>query len=159
MATPLVVAGSTYLYPENDDNSPWGEQATAWAVAVTGVLEEVQGTGDIQQSVATIANNVSSAANVAGLAFSPVLVRGAIIEYTVYRNTTGSGATEACEVGTMYICYKNVANSWDLTIVGGGSSGVTFSITSAGQVQYVSSNFTGSSYTGVTHFRARALTQ
>ncbi len=159
MATPLVVAGNTYLYPENDDNSPWGEEATSWAVAVTGVLGEVQGTGDIQQSVSTIANNISSPTNVIGLSFSPVAIRGAIIEYTVYRNTTGGGATEAAEVGTMYVCYKNIANSWELTVVGGGNAGVTFAITSAGQVTYTSTNFTGSSYSGICHFRARALLQ
>lgn len=159
MATPLVVAGNTYLYPENDDNSPWGEDATAWAVAVTGVLGEVQGTGDIQQSVATIANNISSPTNVIGLSFSPVTVRGAIVEYTVYRNTTSAGATEAVEVGTMYPGYKNVANNWDMPIVGGGGSGVIFSITSSGQIQYTSTNFTGSSYSGIIHFRARALLQ
>lgn len=153
----LTINGTVYEYPESRDSPSWGEDATAWAQAVTDVLADVVGTGDILTTTATVANNISSATNVAGLSFDPTLVRASIVEYSIYRVTTGSGATEAVEVGTMYLTYKSTANVWDLAIVGATGAGVTFSITTAGQIQYVSTNFTGLSYVGTMKFRARAF--
>lgn len=160
MATvPLIVDGTTYNYSLNNDNSPWGEENTAWSIAVTDVLNTLQGPGDILQTVALIANNQISPVNVTGLAFSPSMVRGAIIEYTVYRMTTGSGASELVEVGTMYVSYKSIANTWDVAVVGGQGSGVSFTMSTTGVVQYTSSNMSGSAYQGTMNFRARAITQ
>jgi hypothetical protein len=159
MAIPLVVNGNTYLYPEDAQSPDWGEQATAWSVAVTGVLDEVQGTGDILQTVASIANNITSPANVIGLSFSPLQVRGAVVEYSVYRVTTGGGAMEAVETGVMYPGYLSVANTWDMPVIGGQGAGIAFSITPAGQVTYTTTNFTGSGYSGTIHFRAKSLLQ
>lgn len=154
----LIVNGKTYDYPENRDSPGWGEEATAWATAVTNVLSNVVGNGDILQTAASIANNQVAAANVSGLIFDPTVVRGAIVEYSIYRVTTSAGATEAVEVGTMYLGFKSTANTWDISVVGGSGAGVTFSITAGGQVQYTSTNFTGSTYSGTMKFRARALT-
>lgn len=159
MSVQLTINGITYNYPANNDSPPWGEEATDWATAVTDTLQNIQGTGDILQTVFPIANNVASVTNVIGLFFDPTTVRGAIIEYSVYRVTTSTGATELTEVGTLYIGYKNTANTWFISNVGGGFAGVTFSVTSGGQVQYVSTNMTGSTYSGIMHYRARALTQ
>lgn len=155
----LVVNGQTYNYPENRDSPSWGEEATAWAEAVTDVLNNFVGDGDIIPTVATISNNQSSATNIAGLFFNTASVRGAIVEYTIYRNTTGIGATELIETGSMYLGYKSVAGTWTLSILGTGGAGVTFSVLNTGQVQYTSTNITGSSYSGTIKFRARALTQ
>jgi hypothetical protein len=159
MPTPLTVSGSTYQYPDNNDNAPWGEDATAWAVAVTGVLDQVVGTGDIPQTVATIANNMSSPTNIIGLAFSPITTRGAIIYYSLYRFSTGSGATEAVETGQMFVSYMTNSNTWDLAISAGnqGQAGVIFSISPNGQVQYTSTNFAGTTPTGIITFKAAAL--
>lgn len=155
----LVVNGQNYFFPEESDSPPWGSLVTDWATAVTGVLDEVVGTGDIVETSAGINNNVSSATNVAGLTFSTAAVRGAIVDYSIYRVTTSTGATELVEVGNMYLGFKNTANSWDIVVVGGNTAGVTFSITNTGQVQYVSTNITGLNYSGIIKFRARALTQ
>lgn len=159
MPVPLVVNGNTYQYPADNDNADWGEQATAWAQAVTGVLQEVVGSGDITQTVSSIANNVSSPAAVTGLAFNPTLVQGAIVQYAVYRVTGGAGAMEAVETGIMYPGYLPVAGTWDLPIAGGQGAGVTFTINTNGQVLYTSTNFTGSGYVGTITFRAQALLQ
>lgn len=158
MSVPLVVNGNTYLYPTNNQNSPWGEEATDWSVAVTGVLNSIQGPGDIILTTALITNNQISPANINGLTFSPASIRGAIVEYTVYRVTSGSGASEVSEIGHMYISYKNVANTWDVSVVGGNSSNVVFSI-NAGQVQYTSDNMTGTGYTGLIKFKATSFAQ
>lgn len=99
--------------------------------------------GDLAETSFTAANNQSSAANVTGLAFANATVRSADILLSIVRNTT-------------YAQYKiNViqgASSWyiDQSYLG-DVTGLTFTITSAGQVQYTSTN-TGS--TAAIRFRA-----
>lgn len=158
MAIQLVVNGVTYNYPVNRESPSWGEDASAWAQAVTSALGNVAGANDILQTSATIANNISSPTNITGFSFDPLAVRGAICEYSVYRVTTGGGATELVETGTIYLSYKSTASTWDIVVVGGAGAGVTFSITNGGQVQYTSTNISGSSYSGTIKFRARSLT-
>jgi hypothetical protein len=159
MSVQLIVNQQVYEYPENRDGPPWGESATAWAQAVTDVLQSLAGTGDILQTPANINNNQVVAANVQGLSFDPTQVRAAVVEYSVYRNTTGAGAMELVESGTMYPSYKSVAGTWDMPIVGGQEGGIQFTITSGGQIQYTTSSMTGSNYTGTVRFRARAFLQ
>jgi hypothetical protein len=156
LAKNLTVDGTTYEFPENRDSPGWGEDATAWAEAVTDVLGNVSGQGDILQSSAIINNNISSATNVTGFFLDPSVLRGAVCEVSIYRSTS---TEEAVEVLSIFAGYKSVAGTWEFVQIGGGSSGVTLTITNAGQVQYVSSNMSGTSYTGTVKFRARALTQ
>jgi hypothetical protein len=157
MPIPLIVNSTTYNYPVTGDNPTWGDDATAWAQAVTAVLTSLNGPGDVLTTSAIVANNQSSVTNVVGLVFDPTVVRGVIIEYNVYRVTTGIGATEAVETGTIHAGYKSLAASWEFSQAGMGGAGIVFSILSTGQFQYTTTNFSGSSYSGVIKFRARAL--
>lgn len=159
MAIQLIVNGETFNYPQNRDNPGWGPDATDWATAVTNVLQSLAGTGDILQTPANINNNQVVAASIPGLSFDPTQVRAAIVEYSVYRVTTGVGATELVESGSMYPAFKNVAGVWDMPIVGGQGAGIQFTILPSGQIMYTSSNISGSNYSGLIKFRARAFTQ
>lgn len=158
MSVPLTVASNTYNYPTEGDSPDWGTEATDWAVAVTGVLNTLNGPGSLLATTAIINNNQVSPMNVAGLVFDPTVVRGVIVEFSVYRVTTGSGAMEVVEVGTMYAGYKSNAATWEFAQDGMGGSNVVFSITNLGQFQYTSDNMTGSNYSGVMKYQARALT-
>jgi hypothetical protein len=159
LSVPLIINGVTYDYPTTGDQL-WGDNATDWAVAVTNELNNLVVEGDIGPTIlVTIANNQSSAANVTGFTVDPNETRGAIAEYYVYRQYN-SGASEVIEVGHLYIGYKDTAANFTVAQVGlnATSSGVTFSMTSGGQLQYVSSNLTPStSYVGTMKFRVRAL--
>lgn len=163
MAKPLVVAGDTFEYPENRDNPGWGEEAQAWASAVTDVLSNVAGPGDILQTAAVIGNTASSTFNVPGLFFDSNVIRAAVAEVVIYRiGTTGITINdERCQVLTLYITYKSGLNLWDMSQVGGGGdSGVTLSISGSGQIQYtVTEALAGSNYNGTIRYRARALIQ
>lgn len=120
-------------------------------------IESFLGTFSPETSFA-IVNNQSSASNVTGLSFSGASVRSFIIDYHVYRNTTGTGATELAESGTLMGVYSTVAASWEMTQgPAAGSSGVTFTITAAGQVQYTSTNITGTAATSTMKFKYRAM--
>lgn len=106
--------------------------------------------GDINETSFSAANNQSSAANVTGLSFANATVRAAKIFLSVYVNATSS-LYEAFE---LLLIQKGA--SWEMAQSSvGDSSGFVFTVTSAGQVQYVNSNYSGFVSAAV---RFRALT-
>lgn len=159
MSVTLVVNGVSYSYPKPSDET-WGPDATNWAIGVTEALSQVISEGDIgPTTLVAIANNQAVAANIANLIMDSSTIRAAFIEYYVYR-VWNSGASEVAEAGTMIFVYKDIAATWTFVPVGLGisSTGTTFSITSGGQVQYVTTNLTPSTgYSGTMKYRVRAL--
>lgn len=157
MATTFIIGGTSYSFPVQGENPPYGENVTDTIAALVAVVNTLSGTGDILTTSFTIANNVSSAANVTGLNFDPSVVRGAIVDYSIYRSS--SNPNELSETGTMYLAYKSTAATWELAQTYGGSSGVTFTITNGGQVKYTSSEIGSGSYVGRMVFKARSFSQ
>lgn len=162
MSKTLTVNNTPYEYPTPGDEPGWGEDATGWAEEVTDVLNDVLGSDDILETTFTIDNNISTPTNVTGLLFSTATVRAAEIDYSVYRRTDSSTSGNA-ESGKMTLIYDNDAapgSKWSLVTYGiAGNAGVNFTITDAGQVQYESTNITGTNYSGTMKFRAKALGQ
>lgn len=156
MAISLIVDGVEYTFPTTGDTA-WGENVTDWAEGVTEALESIQVVGDIGLSSFSIDNNISTPTSVDGLVFDPSSIRGAVINYSVYRVTTGIGATEIAETGVMVLSYKDTAADWDLSRYANNDAGVTFSVTTSGQIQYETTNFTGSAHSGTVTFRAQVL--
>lgn len=156
MAVLITVDNETFEYPTAADSPGWGEEATATIVKIAEVLNSLKSADDILLTSFTVANNQAVATNVNGLAFNNSTVRGAFIDYTVYRVT---GTNEAAECGRIEIIYKNVANSWELNRTFAGDAQTIFTITSGGQLQYTSSNLSGSGYTGVMKFKAVTFPQ
>jgi len=107
----------------------------------------------------TIVNNQAAAADVTGLLFNGTSVKIAIIDYRIRRNTTGGGATERVQGGSMVALYKPTAGTWSLTPgpQSGDDAGVTFSITAGGQVQYISDNQTGTADESILKYTVRSL--
>lgn len=106
-----------------------------------GNIAAISGTtspGDINQTSFAAANNVSSAANVTGLAFAAGSVRSFKAQVSVSIVATGSlyevFELTGIQTGTGFVIATSSV---------GDDSGVVFSITSAGQVQYTSTNVTG----------------
>jgi hypothetical protein len=159
MPVALVVQGVTYQYPIVSSEG-WGTEATDWAVAINSVVNSIIVDGDLGPTVlVTIANNQSSAANVTSLAFNSATIRSAQVQYFVYR-TWNSGTEEAVENGILFLNYKDIAAVWDLVQIGNNveGSGVVFSITAGGQVQYISDNKSPSTgYAGSCKYRATVL--
>lgn len=119
-------------------------------------LENYLGAAFLQETTFSIANNTGPS-NVTGLVFSGASVRSAFIDYYIYRNTTGGGATERSEAGTLVCTYKTVAASWEIAQQQVGDAGVALTITSSGQIQYTSDNQTGTPATSKMVFRARTF--
>jgi hypothetical protein len=102
--------------------------------------------GDIKRTSFTAADNQAVAANVTGLAFANGVTRGFEAQITIVR-----GATYA-EYSLKGI---QKASSWEMSQeYVGDNTGIAFSITSAGQIQYTSTN-TGN--TAALLFRAQTV--
>lgn len=165
MPKQLIINNTPFNYPTAQDEPGWGGEATGWAAEVTRVINNVVGPDDILQTSFNIANNQTTASNVTGLIFNAGSVRSAVVSYSVYRISDSNPSGNA-EVGEMHILYDN-NEGWKIG-VGGivGGSGVLFSITPAGQVQYTSTDLSPAdpntdvlNYVGVMRFTARALQQ
>ncbi len=98
-----------------------------------------------------MANNVSSPANVTGLVFANAVVRSFEASVSVTISATAN------KYETFKLTGIQKASSWDFAVVAvGDDSGVVFSITSAGQIQYIDSNYSGFT-AGKMVFRALTL--
>lgn len=94
--------------------------------------------GDIQETSFSAANNQAVAADVTGLLFAPATVRGFKALVTVSIDAT-SDLFETFE-----LIGVNKGSSFDMAVSSvGDDSGLVFSITAAGQVQYTSTNIAG----------------
>lgn len=94
--------------------------------------------GDINPTAFAAANNQVAAADVTAFAFANGVVRSFDAVVHVVLNAT----TSAYEVFKLSGVQK--AASWDMSVVAtGDDSGVVFSITSSGQIQYTSANSAG----------------
>ena len=115
-------------------------------------VESLLGTGYLGETEASIANGQGSAANVTGLVFASASVKGAFIFGSVQRKTDSA---DAYALDILYAAYNSRTSTWDITpVVAGGYSGLTYTITAAGQIQYTSDTLAGGSYTGVIRFKA-----
>lgn len=113
------------------------------ALAVKSYADSLVGasgvTGDINNGSFAAANNVASAANVTGFAFAAGTVRSFRAIVSVSINATTS-LNEVFDI----LGIQRAAGGFDIAITSAGDdSGVVFSITSAGQVQYTSANSAG----------------
>lgn len=105
-------------------------------------------------------NNQASDAPITGMAFNYKHVSLVTIEYLVQRITTSTGATEKNEAGILQAVYEATSNSWSIGergTPGPDDAGITFSITAEGQVQYTTSNITGTNSFQKITWRARTL--
>jgi hypothetical protein len=108
----------------------------------------VNSSGDINETSFSLANNQASPANVTGLAFATGVVRSFEALVSVEIDATA----ELYEVLTLRGIQKN--GSFDMSITANGDeSGVIFSITNAGQIQYISQDNAGF-VSGLIKFRA-----
>lgn len=109
------------------------------------------------ESSFTLVNNQSGAADVTPLTFDKNYVSHAVVEYLIQRTTTSG---ELVAGGRLTAIYAYDANAWTIanTIdVNVGTIGVTFSITSDGQVQYTTTNQAGTVEISRMVFRVRQL--
>lgn len=115
---------------------------------VDTIIAGITSPGDLDDTAFSLANNQSSPTNVTGFAFANATVRSfeAIVSVSI------DATTDFYEQFKIKGIQKG--SEWDFTVSSQGDvSGITFSITNAGQVQYTSTNNAGFT-SGVIRFRA-----
>lgn len=107
-----------------------------------------------------LVNNQSAPADVTGLKVNSRAVSMAIVEFLVQRVTTSTGATELVEAGSFILSYNPTANDWNISLTNinaPDNSGVDFTVTATGQVQYTSTNISGTASISRVVWRMRTL--
>lgn len=141
-------------YKDKITDNETGLVDRSWATFFRNILTALDPLGT--ERYCAIVNNQTSDANIDGLSFDAEKVSQASVDYLIQRVTTGGGATELIESGTFYAAYKPTSEDWVLSDVP-STAGVTLSITADGQVQYTSSNISGTASISKITFRARSM--
>jgi hypothetical protein len=157
VSTEITINGVVIEFPEQGTDPDWGTEVNTFAVEVANVLNDIISPDDFLLTAFTLTNNQSSAADINSLIFDSTSVRSAKITADVYITTSTQELHEKFEIN---VGFKNVAASWDISVQSEfDDSGITFSITSGGQVQYSSTLISGTGYSGLLQFRAITITQ
>lgn len=131
------------------DNTTSGLTATTAQAAIDELAAQPTGSpGDIEQTSFSITNNQSTPADVTGLIFSPASVRGFEVLATAHIDAT----SDLFETFKIYGIQRGADFQISVESVG-DVSGLEFTITSLGQIQYTSTNVAGF-LSGVLKFRA-----
>lgn len=154
MPKTLTVGTEDFEFPLEGENAGYGESVSDWAEAVSDALETVQAPNDVLVTTASILNNQTSFADIAGFIFDSSEVISINAEFIVIR-TTVSPANNLVESG--FIQGNFDGSNWIYGVISQGNAGITFNITSAGQLQYQSTNVTGTTYVGSITFRGRVF--
>lgn len=94
----------------------------------------------------TLVNNQSSPANVTGLSFDKSVYRSFILTYQIYRSASGgqTRAENGLIMGITDGANWEISVSPSVTVPNTGDAGTSFTITSAGQIQYTTDDNGGS---------------
>ena len=139
MSKTVQIGSNVYTIPEEGENPGWGEDLTAYLEGIADALANVQGPNDILITSASLNNNQSTFANVAGLQFNTAQVQAIEVKYLVIREYD-AGATTVVESGTITGNYDG--STFFITTNHIGDAGMTFDITNTGQVQYKTTDLT-----------------
>jgi hypothetical protein len=154
-STPTRTFEVPYKDPIEDGS---GILSRAWEWFFRSVWERLYPLG-LEQSF-TLANNQASQADVTGMKFSFQGVTQVVVDFLIQRVTTGTGAVELIESGFFILSYRPSIDGWALNLVeinNPDNSGVDFFCISTGQVQYTSTNITGTPSISKLYWRARTL--
>lgn len=107
-----------------------------------------------QETTFVIANNQTTFADITGMVLDKTIYYGAEITGHIYRKD--ATPSEVSSFIKLRLMYSPVLDAWELNgpEILGSDPGITdLQVTSAGQVQYKSSNFAGGSYVGELRFK------
>lgn len=150
MSDQVNLKNTIYLIPANLEEPNWGESLTSYLKAIAEAINSISGPSDLIESSFTIDNNISSPTDVTGFFFDSTTVRSFAVRGNITRQHGAS--TFEYEEFTLVGLFEDAAG-WKLQREGLDDAGVDFTITSAGQVQYTSTNLAGSPYSGILKYR------
>lgn len=150
MAEQVNLKNTIYLIPSNLEEPNWGEGLTSYLKALADAVNSVSGPSDLIESIFTIDNNISSPTDITGFFFDSTTVRSFAVRGNITRQH--GAATFKYEEFVLAGLYQD-ASGWVLQQDGMQDAGVEFTITPAGQIQYISTNLAGTPYAGTLKYR------
>lgn len=160
MSIPIVINGTIIQFPSSGQAPNYASALIQFAQAVAAALNLVVGPFDVPPQTFVMTSNANTNVILPNLTFPPSNVQGAIISYSVFRQTTGSGATTASETGQLIVNYNPTFptnEKWSITREYVGNAFVTFSISDVGQLEFSSSLLPGLDHTGTIVYQATAI--
>lgn len=159
MSKILTINGSSFEFPQNNEDPNWAQDVTAWATEVTSSLNILLSSNNFIVGSESIDNNAVIPVTLANLIFSPNTVRAAHISYVVYRTST-LNPDDTFETGTMYLVYDTKSvDKWYISIDKEGDAGMSFSVDNTGQVSYISNDIGSSGYSGKISYSVKIFLQ
>lgn len=154
----ITIQGTTIEFPDSAQSPNTAPAIIAFALAVEAALSGLTGAYDISpQELNVDAFNPGSNVDLPLLVFPPSNVRGAIILYTVYRETTTVKADEIGEIWVVYNPDRSVGNKWGISQSRTSDASISFTITDAGQLQFSTTTLPGLNHTGKITYQAKAI--
>lgn len=156
MSVTLIVNNVPFEYPEQGEQQPWGESATNWANEVTKVLSSIKGPNDLSETAASVNAQQVGAETVQGMFFDSTVVRSFVVTGNITRTTDLEKKYEEFQLTGLY---NDDIGDWTLQQESLGNAGVTFSITTSGQIQYTAIALAGNqaTYSGLIKFRGAGI--
>ena len=159
ISIPIIIQGTIINYPTSGSDPNWSQAMVDFAIAVQNALGSFVGPYDVPPQTFTMTSNAYSNEPLPNLSFPTATVQGAVISYSVYRNSTTETPTET---GTIMINYNPLAGAglkWEVSREYIGDGKVTFNVTDVGQVEFSSTTLSGTYNTGYLTYQAKAVLQ
>ena len=109
-------------------------------------IQSLIGEGGVNIKLDPLANNTADQV-ITGLVFDKTVYKGAIIHFDIHRETDTSNVQET---GILVATHDTKDDAWRIALMQSSfdDAGVTFNITSTGQVRATTDDLTGTSYAG-----------
>ena len=150
----ITIGNQTFKLPI-DGRGNWGEEATAILEALAEASQLIQGPNDVLLSTANLTNNQTVLENLGNLTFNTGQVLGVQIDFFIRRTyNPGAGQITITENGIILANYDGT--DWKLSVESVGDTGIDFTITSSGVVQYSSTDLSGH-ISSIIRFKAKTI--
>lgn len=115
-------------------------------------LENFMGSGFIPETHFSLTNGQATPLAITGLVFDHTVNTSAKIDVEINQKTA---TNELVTTGEIYVVYRALTATWDIVpLFDFDESGITLSITTAGQVKYTLGTLSGSGYVGSFKFKS-----
>lgn len=159
MSIPINIQGTIINFPSSGESPNWSQPIIDFAKATEAALNTFVGPFDIPPQIYIMTSNANTNVDLPNLSFPTANVQGAIISYSVFRNTSSQTVTET---GTFIVNYNSTAGvglKWEISREYIGDAQMMFNITDVGQVQFSSTLIAGTGHNGRITYQAKAILQ
>ena len=133
------------------------DQTNADLTQLRQAIQILIATGGLNQSSFTVANNVAAPANVTGMVFAKATVKAVRMFVDIFRR---DDVDNFIETGELYVVHNTETDLWEISFSSKfDDTGLVFSVTAGGQVQYTSTDMAGGNYSGTMKWTVQRLNQ